>query len=65
MFLEFADKNINEFKCGHVYFKNEGKPFEVKDSLGNELLTEFTHVNGVMVQTFQVPKVEKKEGGKK
>lgn len=67
MILQFAHKEIKEFANGTFHVKNDGKPFEVTDLLGNELLKAQMFLRNAdgkkSVNVFEVekPKKAKKE----
>ena len=62
MLLKFANKKIKEFANGAFVCVNDGKPFEVSENMGNELLkAETVLFGGEKVKIFEEekPKVGK------
>lgn len=53
MLLEFSDKRINEFASVAFHKKNDGKPFEVSELLGQELLKVPTKMDGQTISVFK------------
>lgn len=69
MLLKFAHKKIKEFSNGTFRAVNDGKPFEVSEAMGNELLKAqmIVEYGGEMTEVFEVvsDKPKKKDEGDK
>ena len=73
MLLKFKHKKIKEFSNGAFRAVNDGKPFEVSETIGNELLKAqaIVEFGGDLTDVFEIetpkatkPPKEEKEGDK-
>jgi hypothetical protein len=66
MKIQFADSRINEYSSGGFHAVNDGKPIEVGNNVGPDLLAAKHFLDGEFVNIFEpfVPKTDKVDPAK-